>query len=128
MAIDGAILLFREPLVKLYLPDSPEAMQVAFSRLTLVVGTYFLCGFMGVMSSAIRGMGASFLPTAVAIGGICGLRILWIAFVVPLSPSLRTLMTSYPVSWAITLAVDVVIFLVLFRRRKREIEKAALPA
>ena len=128
LAIDGAILLFREPLVKLYLPKSPESMEVAFSRLTIVVGTYFLCGFMGVISSAIRGMGASLLPTAVAIGGICGLRILWIAFVVPLSPSLRTLMISYPVSWSITLAVDVVIFLLLFRRRKREIEKASPPA
>ena len=122
-AVDGAILLFRDPLVRLYLPDSPDAVQVAFSRLTIVVGTYFLCGFMGVLSSAIRGMGASLLPTAVAIGGICGLRILWIAFVVPLSPSLRTLMISYPVSWGITLAVDLVIFLVLFRKRKREIEK-----
>ena len=121
-AVDGAILLFRDPLVRLYLPDSPDAVQVAFSRLTIVVGTYFLCGFMGVLSSAIRGMGASLLPTAVAIGGICGLRILWIAFVVPLSPSLRTLMISYPVSWGITLAVDLVIFLVLFRKRKREIE------
>lgn len=127
LAIDGAILLFREPLVKLYLPDSPDAVQVAFSRLTIVVGTYFLCGFMGVLSSAIRGMGASLLPTAVAIGGICGLRILWIAFVVPLSPSLRTLMISYPVSWGITLAVDLVIFLVLFRRRKREIERSSPP-
>ena len=127
LAIDGAILLFREPLVKLYLPDSPDAVQVAFSRLTIVVGTYFLCGFMGVLSSAIRGMGASLLPTAVAIGGICGLRILWIAFVVPLSPSLRTLMISYPVSWGITLAVDLAIFLVLFRRRKREIERSSPP-
>ena len=124
-AVDGAILLFRDPLVRLYLPDSPDAVQVAFSRLTIVVGTYFLCGFMGVLSSAIRGMGASLLPTAVAIGGICGLRILWIAFVVPLSPSLRTLMISYPVSWGITLAVDLAIFLVLFRKRKREIEKPA---
>ena len=124
-AVDGAILLFRDPLVRLYLPDSPDAVQVAFSRLTIVVGTYFLCGFMGVLSSAIRGMGASLLPTAVAIGGICGLRILWIAFVVPLSPSLRTLMISYPVSWGITLAVDLAIFLVLFRKRKREIEKTA---
>ena len=124
-AVDGAILLFRNPLVRLYLPDSPDAVQVAFSRLTIVVGTYFLCGFMGVLSSAIRGMGASLLPTAVAIGGICGLRILWIAFVVPLSPSLRTLMISYPVSWGITLAVDLAIFLVLFRKRKREIEKTA---
>ena len=106
LAIDGAILLFREPLVKLYLPDSPDAVLVAFSRLTIVVGTYFLCGFMGVFSSAIRGMGASLLPTAVAIGGICGLRILWIAFVVPLSPSLRTLMISYPVSWLIVSLVN----------------------
>ena len=64
---------------------------------------------------------------AVAIGGICGLRILWIAFVVPLSPSLRTLMISYPVSWGITLAVDLVIFLVLFRKRKREIERSSPP-
>ena len=113
--------------VKLYLPDSPDAVPVAFSRLTIVVGTYFLCGFMGVLSSAIRGMGASLLPTAVAIGGICGLRILWIAFVVPLSPSLRTLMISYPVSWGLTLAVDLVIFLVLFRKRKREIERSSPP-
>ena len=121
-AVDGAILLFREPLVKLYLPDSPDAAQEAFSRMTLVVGTYFICGFMGVLSSAIRGMGASLLPTLVSIGGICGIRVLWIAFVVPHSPSLRTLMISYPVSWTATLIVDLVILIVLFKRRKREVD------
>ena len=121
-AVDGAILLFREPLVKLYLPDSPDAAQEAFSRMTLVVGTYFICGFMGVLSSAIRGMGASLLPTLVSIGGICGIRVLWIAFVVPHSPSLRTLMISYPVSWTATLVVDLVILIVLFKRRKREVD------
>ena len=121
-AVDGAILLFREPLVRLYLPDSPDAAQEAFSRMTLVVGTYFICGFMGVLSSAIRGMGASLLPTLVSIGGICGIRVLWIAFVVPHSPSLRTLMTSYPVSWTATLIVDLVILIVLFKRRKREVD------
>ena len=122
LAVDGAILLFREPLVKLYLPDSPDAAQEAFSRMTLVVGTYFICGFMGVLSSAIRGMGASLLPTLVSIGGICGIRVLWIAFVVPHSPSLRTLMTSYPVSWTVTLIVDLVILIVLFKKRKREVD------
>ena len=122
LAVDGAILLFREPLVALYLPHSPDSANEAFSRMTLVVGTYFLCGFMGVLSSAIRGMGASLLPTLVSIGGICGIRVVWIAFVVPRSPTLRTLMTSYPVSWVATLVVDLVILIVLFRRRKREIE------
>ena len=127
-AVDGAILLFREPLVGLYLPHSPDAAKEAFSRMTLVVGTYFLCGFMGVLSSAIRGMGASLLPTIVSIGGICGLRILWIAFVVPRSPSLFTLMLSYPVSWIITLLVDLAIFLVLYRKRRREIEATEPPS
>ena len=127
-AVDGAILLFREPLVGLYLPDSPDAAKEALSRLSIVVGTYFLCGFMGVLSSAIRGMGASLLPTLVSIGGICGLRVLWIAFVVPRSPTLFTLMVSYPVSWTATLAVNLVVLLVLFKRRKRELSTAPPPS
>ena len=34
--------------------------------------------------------------------GVCILRIIWIFAVVPLSPNIRTLILSYPITWTVT--------------------------
>ncbi|ESL03047.1 MATE efflux family protein [Catonella morbi ATCC 51271] len=64
-----------------------------------------------VLSGAIRATGDSFIPTVITAVGICGLRILWIFFIVPANPHIGTVLTVYPVTWFLTSFVFTVYYL-----------------
>ena len=55
-----------------------------------------------VMKHALRNA----LIPVVTMMGVCVLRVLWVCFVFPLDRTMENLMLSYPVSWALTAAVN----------------------
>ncbi len=108
----GAVAtLFADPLVSLYLPDSPESVVYGAERLCVISVTYFLCGCMDTIVGISRGMGNTIAPMIVSILGVCGIRLGWIFFIFPLKPTLMSLYLSYPVSWLITGAIQLVMCL-----------------
>ena len=125
LAVGGLATIFGKQLLAIYL-DEPDAIAVGYSRLRIICLTYFLCGFMDVMGYAVRGIGYSILPTIVALLGACGFRILWIytIFRIDAMHSLQGLAISYPISWALTFAVHLTVFIILYRKKKREYEQS----
>ena len=108
-----------------------QLMNLFTSETTVIdVGVYmfrhycqYYIFFVGieVLSGAIRATGDSFIPTVITALGICGLRILWIFFVVPANPHIGTVLTVYPVTWFLTSLVFTIYYLQggwLRRRRK----------
>ncbi len=67
-----------------------------------------------VMSGYLRGFGISLVPAILTMAGVCGIRVAWIAFVFPQSPTFTTIMTAFPVSLAVTAAM---IFIALLHYR-----------
>ena len=116
--VSGATMLFHVPLMKLYLPNSPDSIAEGRVQLLLVGGTYFLCGFMEVFSGSLRGMGSSIAPTVTAVAAICGFRVAWISLVVPHSHKLLTLYLSYPISWILASAVYIPLIIIKLKRMK----------
>ena len=55
-----------------------------------------------LVSGALRGYGYSLQPAVLALVGICGVRLAWVYLAFPASPDFATLMTCYPLSWAVT--------------------------
>lgn len=55
-----------------------------------------------LLSGAIRGRGETLKPMILTLIGTCLFRILWVQFVLPLSPSFSLLMWGYPASWFVT--------------------------
>ena len=84
--------------------------------LTYTTLTYFLCGIMDLLPGALRGMGYSSVPMILSIIGTVGTRIVWIFGIFPNHRSLDILFISYPVSWMITIVLQVICF--YFVRRK----------
>lgn len=117
-----AFLLGR-PLLGIYTSsdNSIEVINAGMARLSVIATTYALCGMMDVMVGMLRGLGYSIMPMIVSLLGACGLRILWIAtvFQIPEFHTTRTVYLSYPMSWAITLAVHIICYVVVWRRLKR---------
>lgn len=113
------VVFFGRPLLSIY-TDTPEAIAAGMVRLTIICGTYFLCGNMDVMVGSLRGIGYAVMPMIVSLVGACGLRLLWIAtvFRVPQYHTIDTVYLSYPVSWAITTLVHVVCFVIVWKKIK----------
>ena len=115
-ALGGCLLLFRIPLFHIYTSDD-AVIAAASVRTRVIAPTYFLCGMMEVMMGVLRGMGNSVTPMITSILGACVLRILWIMFIFPLSPTLTTLYLSYPVSWVVTFTMHACCYLYVKRKR-----------
>ena len=113
-----AVYLFGVPLLKIYNTD-PEVVRWGMIRLKILLTTYFLCGFMDVISGSLRGLGHSIKPTIVTLLGICVLRIAWVIWIFPLDPTMENLMVSYPVSWGVVSAVNGVILFWVCRKMFR---------
>ena len=101
--------------------SDPEVIAYGLERMLLVCTPYALCGVMHVLVGAMRGLGSSLTPMVVSIFGVCVLRVVWIYTVFPLDPSFAMLFLSYPVTWAVTAAIEVVCFFVI---RKKAIARA----
>lgn len=115
---------FGTPLLQIYLPDNPEAIQYGLNRMAVITLTYFLCGLMDVLSGMLRGMGESVLPMVVSMIGSCLLRVIWIYTVFASERTLHVLYLSYPISWILTGSVHFICYLYVKRRLVRRDEAA----
>ena len=91
-------------------------------RLSIVCLFYFICGMMDVSTGALRGLGESFIPMVLSVVGVCGIRIGWIMtiFQMPQFHTPQSLYISYPISWGITLLLQMLTFRMVYRRHTKE--------
>ncbi len=114
LLMGGLAVLFGEQLLGFY-SNEANVIEVGMIRLRIVCGIYFLCGMMDVMVGILRGLGYSVMPMIVSLIGACGLRLVWIftIFQVEEYHTLIVLYLSYPVTWAITVLVHIICFLIV---------------
>lgn len=107
-------ILFGTTLLGIYTGDA-AAIEAGLVRLKMVGVPYVLCGWMDIMTGALRGLGSSFVPAVIALAGACGLRLVWIAtlFQIPEYHTFTHLFLSYPVSWAVTTVVLTAAYIVI---------------
>ncbi len=119
LALGLLALAFGNVLLGFYTGD-PEVIQYGLIRMGIICPTYFTCGIMDTLVGSLRGMGSSVIPMAASLIGVCGLRIVWIFTVFQLvSPTLKTLYISYPVTWILTSCVHLVTYIIVRRRYPR---------
>lgn len=111
--------IFSNQIVSLF-SDDAEVIAIGADRLVQIMPFYFFCSLMDVAANQVRGMGKSYEPMIVSLLGGCGIRIIWIYFVLPLNKTLTNLYWAYPVSWAITFfALFILYFAVKHRMKKK---------
>ena len=127
VVMGGASCIWGEELLGFYSSD-PAVIAAGMERQIIVCAPYFLCGMMDVMTGVLRGIGYSLLPMIVSILGACAFRILWVATVFAAVPTLECLMVSYPVSWALTFIVLLLLFIPIWKRVKSHFTPEELAA
>ncbi len=102
--------------------SSPQVILAGQKRLSIMGFSFFLCGMMDVMCGMLRGLGHSLMPMFVSMLGACGFRLLWIftIFQIPIFHKIEMLYISYPISWIITFAAQLICFVLAYRKIKKD--------
>ena len=115
LVFGGGSYLFGSELMHIY-TKSADVVACGTDIMLYTTVTYFLCGIMDLFPGALRGMGHSAVPMILSVIGTVGTRIVWIYWVFPQHRALDFLFISYPVSWILTIVMQVVCF--YFVRKK----------
>ena len=100
LVLGGGVYLFGAEILRLY-TEEVEVIRCGIEIFAYTTVTYFLCGIMDLFPGALRTVGT---------------RIVWVFWLFPAHRSLAFLFISYPASWLITIAMQVICF--YFVRRK----------
>lgn len=115
LVLGGGSYLFGAELMHIY-TKSTKVIECGVDIMLYTTVTYFLCGIMDLLPGALRGMGHSTVPMILSVIGTVGTRIVWIYVIFPCHRSLDFLFISYPVSWLLTIVMQVICF--YFVRKK----------
>ena len=120
------LVAFGLPFTGIYTTEGAIAL-LALTRMKWVLPFEICNTVIEVLSGTLRGLGYSFVPTILCAVFVCGLRILWVAFVFPLMPTFQGLLLVYPVSWLAAGAALAITYLVL-KKKLLSGKPAELPA
>ena len=110
---------FRRQLVGIYTSEE-AAIEAGCTRIIILGTVYFTNGMQHMMTGVMRGLGYSILPTCITLMGICGFRVIYIFTYFAAHKTLAVLYASYPISWVLTIAAQLICY---FSLRKRAYEK-----
>ncbi len=122
--LGGLAYCFGPQILTVYTSD-PKVINCGMEILAYTSITYFLCGIMDLFPGALRGMGYSAVPMVLSVIGTVGTRIVWVFGIFPNHRSLSVLFVSYPVSWILTIVLQVMCFYFV-RKRVHQKEKRLL--
>lgn len=121
LVVSISVYLLGPYLLKIYLPDSVEAVSFGMLRLKCLCLAYCLLGMMDVSGGGLRGMGVSFAPMVISVLGVCGIRIGWIytVFQIPEFHTPEYLYMSYAISWGVTFIAQTVAYFITYNKKKK---------
>lgn len=118
-AASALFLIFDDMFLSIFTTE-PEVMKYGFQRMHIVLVFQILNGMIEVFSGAMRGMGHSMPPAIITVIGVCGIRLVYVFTLFKVIGTVSGLLAVYPVSWIITAAAIVVIFVITYRKNIRE--------
>ena len=103
------VILWRVQLFGLFV-ESQEAIEIGCRMLWVISPFYITNIFIENYAGVLRGVGDTVMPMLFSIFGICVFRVIYLAVVFRLYPSLEVLCAMYPVSWLLTNALYMIYY------------------
>lgn len=110
VVLSSLLMLGGEYVYRIFTSDA-AVIERGIEVLHLLVPFYFTYVCVEVLSGAVRGAGDAIIPMVITSLGICALRVTWVLVVVPMFPTLSTLVLSYPITWSVTSLLFIVYYL-----------------
>lgn len=109
---------FAPQLLSIYITDSPEALALGVMQMNMLCRLCTISSLNSITTGALQGLGESKTSVIISILGMVVVRLGWIYTIFQL-PQFHTpfwLFISYPISWVVTLAGQLIAFRILFRK------------
>ena len=100
--------------------NETDVIDYAMVYIRVVVIPYVLIMPSVVLGGALRGMGRALSQTVISLIFICLVRVLWVAFILPLNHIYEMVFISYPVSWTLAAIVSAVVFIAAKKQLKEQ--------
>lgn len=94
-------------------------VQIGSDMLLFITPWYIVYVFIEVLAGSLRGRGNVIVPVVITLVGVCVLRIIWLAGVLEFSPTIHSIIFSYPVTWVITALAFIGYYLWADRQKSR---------
>lgn len=121
-AVSGILVLFliaaRELLFRLFTSD-PEVIRIGCDMLILIIPWYIVYVIIEILAGALRGMGDVIVPMVITLTGVCAFRIVWLAVVMKVSPTIPAIIFSYPVTWVVSALAFIIYYIWRYCRNKK---------
>ncbi len=108
--------LFAGPMYRLF-NNNEDLIELGVWMARNFAPFYFSYVGIETFSAVLRGIGEIKAPTFIMVGGICGVRILWLYLAVPYFQTFYSLMLVYPVSWIVSEVLFMSYFLIWGRKK-----------
>lgn len=105
--------------LSLYIPGEEAAIAFGTVRVGLVLGFYFVPAVNAILGNSIQAFGYSILSMFNNIVAVLGFRIIWMFFVYPSSPTPEMLYVCYPISWSISVFMQLITLTVIYTRYRK---------
>ena len=119
-------LIFRIPLLKLFLPTNELAVRFAEVRMFSLFTLFWMAATNSVLSSSVQAFGYPSFPMINSIVTVLLFRVLWMGWIYPNLPvsadpvsNIFNLYSCYMVSWTLSLIAITVMFFIVYTRYKR---------
>ena len=116
----ACLLLGRFTLIP-FVPDDPSAVSYGMVRFKYLMTVFFVTTINNVVSNSLAAFGYSALNMINSVVTVFGLRMLWMAFIYPLSPTFETLFQCYTISWILSFLANVIVFLIVYPRKLKRL-------
>lgn len=124
----ACVLLFAKPLVSLFIDstmgNATVISSVAIHKLFCLTMFYGLCGTMNSIFGCIRGLQDAKTPLIISIIASVIFRTAWVAIVPAMTGKIESIYMAFPLTWFISTALGMIAFEIIFKKRKKELEKA----
>lgn len=101
VVLSALMFFFARPILAVFTPDD-TVLEIGVGMVRFLAPCYILYILVELLPGAIRGAGKSLVPMVISVFGVCGLRLIWLFAVVPLSHTVNTVAASYPITWVVT--------------------------
>jgi carbon starvation protein CstA len=108
-----------KPLLSLYIPDDPTAVAYGMVRMRHISLFLAVGACNNLLASCMNAFGYPASQTICSLVSVLGLRIVWMAFLFPLRPSIEMLYFCYTVSWWLLLVLLSGAFFIVYRKYKK---------
>lgn len=115
------IYLTGEIWCQIFIPDSPEAVVYAMTRMKFITAFHFMMAINGILGSAIQSYGYATYSTITSIFTVLGFRFIWMQFIYPLfMGNIEMVFLCFNVSWTLDMifkTTGVIIFRRIFYKK-----------